>query len=200
MNAIAFEKNYDIIKVLKMRRRRIMNKIGIIAQIFGILGMLFIVFSYQFKENKKFFAMQGAGSLMFLINYIMIGAVAAALFNLVNFARGILFSKNRKKMWKIVLLEVLYAGCFAFSVLLVKDNYFQIFLSSLPYLGIVFITVCMWNGNGKNIRISQIAYMSPAWLVHNIFNFTLGGIICETISIASSVVALVRYRNQSLIS
>lgn len=177
-----------------------MDKIDIIAQIFGILGMASIVSSYQFKENKKFFAMQGLGSLMFLINYIMIGAIAAALFNLVNFSRGILFSKNRKKIWKIALLEVLYAGCFAFSVFLIKDNYFQIFLSALPYIGLVFMTVCMWNGNGKHIRISQVAYMSPAWLVHNIFNFTLGGIVCEAISIASSVVALIRYRNESLIS
>lgn len=171
-----------------------MDKTEILAQVFGILGLIVIVSSFQFKENKKFFTLQGIGSLFFFLNFIMIGAVAGALFNLTNLVRGLLFSKDREKVWKLVLIEVLYTGCFVFSLFLTKGNYFQIFLSSLPYIALVLMTICMWKGNGKNIRISQIAYMSPAWIVHNIFNFSLGGLICEIINMISSAIALIRYK------
>ncbi len=171
-----------------------MDKTQIIAQGFGILGLIVIVASYQFKENKKFFTLQGLGSLFFFLNFIMIGALAGALFNLANFVRGMLFSKNREKLWKLILIEILYTVCFAVSVVLRKGNYFQIFLGFLPYVALIFMSVCMWRGNGKHMRISQITYMSPAWIIHNIFNFSLGGLICEIISMVSSFVALMRYK------
>lgn len=171
-----------------------MDRIQIIAQGFGILGLIVIVSSFQFKDNKKFFALQGLGSLFFFLNFIMIGALAGALFNVTNFARGMLFSKNREKLWKLIVIEILYTVCFAVSVVLCKGNYFQVFLGALPYVALVFMSICMWKGNGKHIRISQIAYMSPSWIIHNIFNFSLGGLICEVINMISSAVALLRYK------
>ncbi len=171
-----------------------MSKTEIIAQAYGILGLIIIVSSFQFKENKKFFTLQGVGSVLFFLNFIMIGAVAGALFNLTNFIRGMLFSKNTHKLWKLIVVEVLYTICFVFAVFTGGTDYFQIFIAFLPYAALVAMSVCMWNGNGKNIRISQITYMSPAWIIHNIFNFSLGGLICETINMISSFVALTRYK------
>ena len=48
-----------------------MNKTEILAQVFGILGLIVIVSSFQFKENKKFFTLQGIGSLFFFLNFII---------------------------------------------------------------------------------------------------------------------------------
>ena len=169
-----------------------MNMTEIVAQGFGILGLIVIVASFQFKDNKRFFILQGMGSMSFFLNFIMIGALAGALFNLTNFVRGMLFSKDRNKKWKLILTEVLYTGCFVFSLISVKDNFFQIFLSFLPFAALFAMSICMWKGNGKHIRYSQIFYMSPAWIVHNIFNFSLGGLVCEIINMISSSIALVR--------
>jgi len=58
------------------------------------------------------------------------------------------------------------------------------------------MSILMWMGNGKHIRYFQVSLMSPAWIVHNIFNFSLGGILCESFNMVSSVVALVRYRKE----
>ena len=41
--------------------------------------------------------MQGAGSFMLVVNFLLVGAYAGALFNLVNFVRGMLNSKDSKK-------------------------------------------------------------------------------------------------------
>ena len=52
-----------------------MTPIEIIAQLFGILGFIFSVISYQSKKNKGFFIMQGAAGLTFFVNYLLIATL-----------------------------------------------------------------------------------------------------------------------------
>lgn len=163
------------------------------AQIFGIAGFLFAIFSFQSKKNKIFFVFQGLSGLMFFMNFMLIGATSAALFNLVNLIRGILFSKNDKKVSKLVITDTLYTVCFIFSLSLITDELFQIFLSALTYFALFTMSIFMWKGNGKHIRYYQFAVVSPVWLIHNIFNFTLGGILCEVFNMLSVIVSFIRY-------
>ena len=172
------------------------NVIDIIAQAFGIVGLVIIVASFQCKKNRNFFLMQGIGSFMFFINFIMINAYGGAFFNLVNLVRGLLFSKNDKRLWKPILVEMLYTACFIFSIVL-SPSPEQIILVAIPFAALVAMTVFMWLGNDKHIRYSQITYMSPAWIVHNIFNFSLGGLICESFNMVSSVIYLMRMRRKN---
>ena len=165
----------------------------IIAQLFGIFGFLFAAYSFQIKENKKFFIFQGLSGLMFFANFLLIGVISAALFNLSNLARGLLFSKNDKKVWKLISTITLYTACFIFALQFIYDNPIQIFFSSLTYSSLIIQSIFMWLGNGKHIRYCQLFYSSPAWLINNIFNFTLGGIVCETLNMASVIISFIRY-------
>jgi len=170
-----------------------MNLIKIIAQGFGIIGLVFTAYSFQEKNNKKFFIEQAFGGLMFFMNFILIGAIAAALFNLTNLVRGTLLSQNDRKLWKLVLTEALYTVCFAFSVYLVWENPFQIFLSALPFITLILMTWFMWKGNGKQIRYAQFSLSSPSWIIHNIFNFSLGALLCEVFCMLSVIISFIRY-------
>lgn len=171
-----------------------MNLKEIIAQIFGIVGLVIIVSSFQCKKNKNFFLLQGIGSFAFFLNFILINAYAGAMFNLTNLVRGLLFSKEDKKPWKLATIVALYTICFAFSVFLAWGDWFMIFIASLPYVTLVIMSVLMWLANGKHIRYFQVTLMSPAWIVHNIFNFSIGGILCETFNMVSTIISLIRYR------
>lgn len=169
--------------------------IDIIAQVLGIFGLIVIVLSFQCKKNKNFFLMQGIGSLFFFLNFILIGAYGGAFFNLCNFIRGLLFSKNQKKVWKLVVVEVVYTMSFAFSLYL-NHSIEQIILTLLPFSALIIMSVFMWKGNPKHIRYFQIAYMSPTWIVHNCFNLSIGGIICESFNMISSAIFLLRNKNK----
>lgn len=171
-----------------------MTLVDFIAQGFGILGLVITVLSFQCKENKKFFAMQALGGFMYFLNFILIGALAGALFNLTNVVRGALLSKDDKKVWKVVVICFLYTACYTVSVFLAKGNLFQIFLATLPFIALFIMTIFMWKGNAKHIRYFQIIYMSPSWIVHNIFNFTLGGLICEVMNMCSAIISLIRHK------
>ena len=166
----------------------------LVAQFFGLIGLVIIVMSFQCKKNRNFFLLQGIGSFMFFINFILINAFAGALFNLTNLFRGLLFSKEDKKLWKLITVIACYTACFVFSAGLIWGDWFMIFISALPYVTLVIMSVLMWKDDGKKIRYFQICALSPSWLIHNIFNFTLGGILAEVFNIVSAVVSLIRFK------
>lgn len=165
----------------------------IIAQTLGIIGFIFAVISFQEKKNKRFFIEQGLSGLFFAANFFMLGAISAALFNFVNLIRGVTYRKSDRKVWRLVLVEVLYAICFVYSLFGIWGDNLQIFLSSLTYTSLVITSVFMWLGDGKIIRYVQFLYASPAWLVHNVFNFTLGGILCESFNMISIIISFIRF-------
>ena len=172
-----------------------MEPIELIAQTFSIVGLVIIVLSFQFKKNSTFFLLQGTGGLMFFINFILIGAWAGAFFNMCNLLRGLLFMKDAKKVWKLAVVEATYAGCFAFSVVL-DHSPKQILLAALPCVALLIMSVFMWKGNSKHIRYCQIFCSSPGWIVHNIFNLSVGGLICECFNMVSSAIYLVRLHKE----
>ncbi len=172
----------------------------IIAQVAGIFGMLLNVYSYQEKNNKRVFLWQAIGGLMFFVNFILIGAWAGALYNLTNLVRGLLLSQNDRKIWRVSLINVLYTIALGVSLFFlcrdpaVSNLPFQIVLSVVPFITLVIMTVLMWLGNGKHIRLGQLLASSPSWIFHNIFNFSLGGILCEAFMMCSVIVSFIRYR------
>ncbi len=169
---------------------------NIISQVSGIIGLIIIVFSFQCKNNRNFFIMQGVGSFFFVINFLLIEAFGGVFFNMANLIRGLLFYKNAKKMWKLILIEIIYAFCFVFSILL-TPTIKQIILASLLCLALIIMSVLMQKGNPKHIRYFQVAFMSPAWLIHNFFNFSIGGIICESFNMISATLYLLRYKKKN---
>ena len=168
----------------------------LIGQIFGIFGLLMFAFSFQLKSSKKLIFVQGIGGMMFFINFLLIGAYGGALFNLTILVRGLLYLKKDNKIWKPILVEALFTVAYIYSLTLIEGNVLQIILTTLPYISLLIMSVLMWKENGKLIRVFQVGTLSPSWLIHNIFNFTLGGILAELLNMISAIVSLVRFKNQ----
>lgn len=168
----------------------------IIGQIFGLFGLALFVGSFQCKNSKKLVFVQGLGGMMFFINFLLIGAYGGALFNLTILIRGLLYGKKGGKIWKLFLVEALFTVSYVYSLTLLGGNVLQIVLTTMPYLSLLIMSVLMWQENGKWIRHFQVGILSPSWLIHNIFNFTLGGILAEVFNILSAIVSLVRFKKQ----
>lgn len=166
----------------------------IIAQGFGILGFILFALSFQCRKNKNLFIFQGFSGLMFCLNYTLIGALSAALFNLTNVIRAAVLNKKKAESWRLVVTCLLYTICFGISIPGIWGNWLQIFLSFITYASLIIMSVFMWLGNPKHIRYGQLFASSPAWLIHNFINFTLGGIICEIFAMISSTISLIRFR------
>ncbi len=168
----------------------------IIAQGFGIIGFFIFVLSFQCKDNRKLVFVQGIGGLAFFLNFILIGAYGGALFNLIVLVRGLLYKNKEGKNYKLAVVELLFIGAFVFSGVQADWEIKQVVLTALPCAALLIMSCFMWKENDKGIRYFQIFALSPAWLIHNFFNFTLGGIICEIFNMISVIVSLIRYRKK----
>lgn len=170
----------------------------------SIIGFIITVISFQCKSNKKFFIMQGAGGTVFFIHFLLkatvlgeTAAFAAAFFNLANLPRAIVMSKTDKKLWKLILTISLYSAAYCYSIYTIWGDVWKMALVTLPFVGLIIMSCLMWNGDPVKIRYGQLAVGSPTYLIHNIFIFSLGGLICEVFNMISSVIAIVRFKKEA---
>ena len=164
------------------------NSIDIIAQVIGIVAMVFIIAAFQFKKNKHLILAQGIGGLLFSINYFLVGSLPSAGFNVVSvLSSGLTITQKKHRHFWFGLI------CFGYLVItvLTYESLWTIILS----LAQLAINYAFWYQDGKVIRKIRIFFTSPVWLINNIFvAFTIGGIICEIFSIVSAIVSFIRYR------
>ena len=159
----------------------------ILAQIIGILGTCAAFISFQLKENKKFFILQATSGLMFALNFLLLGAPTGCVLNLINIYRGAVMAGGKRlhKLPFLISIQAIYIIATVFTY----TNIFSVIALTAQLIG----TLAMWSNNGKTIRILQLFCVSPLWLVHNIFVFSIGGIVCEVFNIGSIIVSLIRF-------
>ena len=159
----------------------------ILAQIIGILGTCAAFISFQLKENKKFFILQATSGLMFALNFLLLGAPTGCVLNLINIYRGAVMAGGKRlhKLPFLISIQAIYIIATVFTY----TNIFSVIALTAQLIG----TLAMWSGSGKTIRILQLFCVSPLWLVHNIFVFSIGGIVCEVFNIGSIIVSLIRF-------
>ena len=164
----------------------------ILAQAIGIIAMIFNIGSFQCKKSKHLIAAIGMGSLLFSVNYMLIGAFASAGFNIINILRSV-FVINRKTH-NNVFFVIVCALCIAVAV----STYENVWTLVLLVAQLV-ATFAMWYKDGGFIRKAQFFCVSPIWLTNNIFvSFTIGGIICELFTIVSVLVSFIRFGKEEL--
>ena len=165
----------------------------IIGQTLGILGFTCMFLSYQSKRNSLLFIFQGLVGFFFALNYYLIGDMSASLFNIVVLIRGFILSQSKKRLWEVIVLEVLFTACFIFSLTKIWGVWLDVALSCLTFSTLIIMTIIMWKANAKHIRFAQLFYVSPVWLTNNIIHFTPGGVLCEILAMSSVVVSFIRY-------
>ena len=103
------------------------------------------------------------------------------------------FAPKKSKKYFALLTAALYIGA---TVVTYDPESAPLWLALLILSAQLVGTTVMFIGDPKTIRIAQIAYMSPAWMVNNVIGFNLGGILCEAFNIISSIIAIIRFRKE----
>lgn len=166
----------------------------VIAQIIGILGMLAAMISYQCKTNRNYFIFQGLSGVFFSMQFIMIGAWAGLVFNAYNIVRALVYqTKKAKTLAVIILLETLVVSATLVSIFVFKEAWWLVLFT---FIAQATGTLAMWTKNGKTIRISQLAVVSPFWLLYDLLIPTpsIGGILCEVFNMASVIISFIRFK------
>ncbi len=174
-----------------------LETIDIIAQVIGILAMAMNILSYQQKKQSGVIAVQMVGASLFAIHFWMLGAMVGALLNVVAAVRALIFYYKKQLhadhiAWTVGF-EVVYFVCYAltFTVFGKAPTLPNLILEFLPVIG---MTALMLGYRAKSAgairRFGLIS--SPAWLIYNVVNLSIGAICCETVSILSIVIGMLR--------
>ena len=167
----------------------------ILAQTIGIIAMIVAIFSFQQRTQKKIVLFQFVSSILFSTHFFMIGAVTGGILNAIGIVRAAIFAKRDTKAWAahpvwIYIFSVVFVGVYALNVtVLLKEP--NLFIELLPVIGMVATTIAFRMKKAAHVRIFSLI-SSPLWLIYNIVNFSLGGLLTEAFSLCSIIIGMLR--------
>lgn len=161
---------------------------GLIAQILGILALLFMVLSYQQKVRVGLLRMQMLSNALFVISYFMLGAVSMAVMCFINVIRSYIFSKHDTKwgkspVWLWVFLAVSLGG----GILSWEGP-----ISLLVIVATLILTVALYS---TNLKFMRMMFLFPPlfYITYNVLNKSIGGIGSDIFCLVSAIIAIWRF-------
>ena len=162
----------------------------ILATVFGVCAVVMFVLSYQIK-NRRGLIMCNAGSrILYVLQYIALGAFEGALLDTVAFFVSLLCSKTNSKFIKkhFALTVILANVSIVAAGLIVYQNIFSL----LPFFGVLFETLALWLKKERNIRIVSW-FGAPFWLAYNLISTAYASALGNVFTLLSITIAIVRY-------
>ena len=112
--------------------------------------------------------------------------------------RALVYSNKEKfhgdhKGWMVVFMT-LYVLFYVltFTVFGTEFTLRNALLELLPVIAMVVTTVGFSSNSAKLVRLFGLVN-SPCWLIYNVANFALGGILCEVFSLCSIFIGMFRH-------
>lgn len=171
--------------------------VTVVAQAIGIVAMTTNIVAYQFKSKKSILLCMFAGSALFAVNMFMLGAVMGGIMNILGVARSLVYMNKERLGKHVVLANILFLCAYALSYVLTftligtEPTLKNLIVELLPVIGMSVMTLAFSGDNSRVIRRVGLIN-SPCWLVYNIFNYAIGGILCETFGLVSIISSIIR--------
>lgn len=163
-----------------------------IAQGVGFIGMALGLSAFQCKETKKLFFVQGLASVVCALQYFLLGAYTGVLLNIAGAIRLVILYFGKKKWASHPVTVAAVTGMMVLCGIITWNGWHSI----LPTLAQALSTPLYFKKNGKLLRLGQLCFMSPCWLIYNIVSRSIPGIILEILNISSVVISLIRFKGK----
>lgn len=166
-----------------------MHPLTIIGQIWGVIAMLLIVLSFQFKDAKRLFLIQVCSCLLFTLHYLFLGlggdsaAYSGMAQNIVGLLFRVSLSLSDKRKW--LMSPLVMAGLCALAAVVAVLTYPGRIIALLPVIANFACIGCMWTKKTDVMRLTQVSVISPLWLIYNVVTFSIAGILTESFNLVS---------------
>ena len=163
---------------------------NIAANIVGVLAVVLYVLCYQMKTRSGIILMNAASRVLFVTQYLMLGAFEGALMDVIALCVAVLYRFRGKGVLKgrDTLVCVLANA----AIVLLGLTTYRSPISLLPIFGVLFETLAMWLKKERTIRVVSLLG-APPWLVYNTWSGAYGSSVGNVITLVSIAVAIVRY-------
>lgn len=163
---------------------------NIAVQSVGFLAVAAFLLSYQIKSNRALFFCQLVGSGLFCLQFFLLGAASGCVSLAVNMLRAALLLQYDHWDWvRRRAAAALFCGTYGVIAILTWEGP----VSLLAFAASAVSTLGYWRHNARTIRLSNLLCASPCWLLYDIFVGSWGGVINESLTIASILISIRRF-------
>ena len=157
----------------------------------GVLAVILFLLSYQQKTRIRIIVFNTASRLLYILQYIMLGAFEGAALDILGAVSSIVAGRKNagfvKKHARLILI-LLDAVIIVAGLLLYENVY-----SLLPIAGVLLHTTAFWIDGEKIIRRVSLAG-SPFWFAYNFYSKAYGSAVGDLLTVGSILIAMFRYR------
>ena len=161
-----------------------------IAFVIGIFAVCLYLLGYLQKRRKSIIILNLSSRILYVIQYILLGAFEGAALDVCGSASSVLAEKKDKGIIKKHFL-IFFIGVNIAIIAIGLSLYVNLF-SLFPIMGVLLHKSAFWIDDEKRIRIiSRLG--CPFWLVYNISSGAYGSCIGDVLSMVSIIVSMMRY-------
>lgn len=159
------------------------------AHISGVLAVITFLLCFQFKKRKHILIMNLASRMLYILQYILLGAFEGAVLDFLGFLLSFFAGCKEKECVKKHFTAIIIAV----NIILLTAGFamYEDIFSLFAIAGIICEITALWLTKEKNIRILSLA-SAPAWLVYNYANRAYGSVLGNVLVIVSITVAMIR--------
>ena len=168
-----------------------MTTTSIIAQIFGMAGILAFIMLYQFNDMKKVLKTKMVMDVLWASHYLLLGATSAFAVNAICLVRECVFINDDKKIFKSRIWLWIFIAFNIVSAILTWKGYFSI----LPAMTSTLATISFKQKSVKVARVIGITN-NVMMFIYDIFVGSYMGLIAESLAFLAVVVAIFRNKSQ----
>lgn len=158
----------------------------LISQLFASCAFLMSLIAYHRKDKKCILKNMILSNIFNLTHYFLLGAFSGCITkSLAIFRDCVVIQKEKNKK----LSKKRYLFIFIVLYIIASIITYNGIISIMPFIAALTYIIFIWNGN--EIQIKKVALFSYVlWLLYNIFVYSLIGIISNSISIISTLIAI----------
>lgn len=161
----------------------------VFVQILGIITLILFAVSLQQRKKETFLLLQVGGTLLFVVQYILMNRTTGSVTFAIVSIRGLVFFYYKKKG-----LKPSPAVLVIFQILLLIATYFswQNILSIIPLIATVAKTWGTWQDDMKWTRRTSLVGQS-CMIIYNLTASMYTGALTEVCNLISTLIAMWRY-------
>ena len=162
---------------------------SIMGVILGFLALIPFIRGSQFKERKNIIIANLTSRILYISQYIVLGAFAGAAFDLIGLISTFI-AKNKEKDIVKKHIGIIVAGI-SLALLCAGILLYENVFSLLALLGIILEITALWLTEEKNIRIVSLL-SAPFWLAYNLASGAYGAVPGNILVMVSIISAMLR--------
>lgn len=159
-----------------------------VIQMIGFIGLGLGILAFQFKDHKHIVTYKMASEIVFSLQYLLLGAWAAALLDFASATRNMMFCKLAKKGQSTTPLIYIFGAFVVVVGILTFDGP----ISCMLIVAKLLTTISYGMKNERLLR--YIALPSCVfWCIYNVYIGSLGGAIGDCLTLISLISAICKF-------